>query len=420
MPERDKVRPAYKDVPVVYDPPVTIADLIKEIEVRKNLNLHQKIAAMIGDCKRIPKNGWNAWNEFPYVTQADTAAMVSQVCAKYGVTIISQPIPYPRELEPLIKAFIDKMNDSDDKDQIDYLGGELRLMISAWRKPEHINATEKQDLTAMLFEFTVTNADDTKESFVRYAWGEGLDNGDKGTYKAWSGAEKYFNFKLFQIAADTEPDEGGVKDDEKRSGGRNEFDQRRQDNRQSVQRDKENLKKGDDNRGHGNENTTQPPKKDPNAKPPVVKEVERDIEVGSGKNKRVQVVKWQQVTGIVEFVSAIKETTNHSQYVELVIAGLPERRIGDNSKRLHDIFYVRHKTLFPAIATAKAGDNIVFEYEPEVNKGERNEKDKGKITQNVEDIIWIGGQEFQDGQPVVAKTPPGETASPTDLFEEKK
>jgi hypothetical protein len=151
--------------------------------------------------------------------------------------------------------------------------------------------------------------------------------------------------------------------------------------------------------------------------------VNREVEVGKGDKAKWVPVVWQNVTGTVASVSAVRQASNKTDFIELVMAGLPPRK--GNEKTLHATFYVRHKSLFDAISTAKPGDSIVFDYEPDVTKTGAN---AGMLVQNLEDIIWIGGLEYQGGKLVMpagieetrTAPPAGETVSPAGLFEGKK
>jgi hypothetical protein len=64
-------------------------------------------------------------------------------------------------------------------------------------------------LTRQLFEYEVINADKPEERFKQLVWGEASDGGDKGAYKASTGADKYFWFRLLQIPTGDDPDDEG-------------------------------------------------------------------------------------------------------------------------------------------------------------------------------------------------------------------
>jgi len=412
----EKTRSEYKEVPRVYSVPGDMKALLAEIEIRKSLNLHQRIAAITGECQRIPKNGWNDFHGFPYVTQADTVAMTSQLCAKYGVTIVSQPVSYPKQIEPMVQAFVDRLKDAGNQDEIEYLGQELRMMISAWRKPEHLEWTDKQELGTMLFEFTVTNADHPDEHFVRYAWGEGLDGGDKLTYKCWSGAEKYFLFKLFQIPADTESDQGGIGKDERRSA-REEDDAPRSSRKPSAQQRDAKPAAADN---------AKPAAQKPAAAPaelikfdaPTFKDIETDIEVGKGDKKKIVKETWTQVTGTaLGNGGPVERGPTKALCVTIGIAGMVDYKA--HPKERNNRFDCYHKSLFDALALVKRGSKVTFQFRTEVS-GDKSAA-PGTVTQYIEDVMEIDGRKFEDGVEVkVDPTPPGPSMSPTGLFEETK
>lgn len=58
---------------------------------------------------------------------------------------------------------------------------------------------EASFLTSLAVEYTLLDVD-SGESMVATAYGQGVDSGDKGVYKAATGAEKYFLLKTFLIA----------------------------------------------------------------------------------------------------------------------------------------------------------------------------------------------------------------------------
>lgn len=388
----------YKEVPTVYVPPPNWKLLLDEIEARKNLNLHQRISAMIGECERIPKNGWNDHYSFAYVTQADTVAMTGQLCAKYGVTIVSQPIPYPPQMHEIVQSFMKRLEESTDLEESKHFSQELRVMLAGWRRPEHQEWTDKQELTTMLFEFMVTNADKPEEFFIRYAWGEGLDGGDKGTYKAWSGAEKYFLFKLFQIPADTESDQSGMANDERRKERQEDRrEDRSREQRNTTSRDKENLRQGDANRGHGNETTpkqeTKPAAPAFEIATPTFTDMEVEIEVGRGEKKRIEKEIWTEITGTV--IGNVKQErgTNKSLCVIIGIGKLPDYR--QFPKERNNRFECYHKHLFDALAQFKLGSNVTFQYRTET-KGDKA-ANPGSIGQLIEEVVLVDGRKFDKG-----------------------
>jgi len=139
---------------------------------------------------------------------------------------------------------------------------------------------------------------------------------------------------------------------------------------------------------------------------PVIQKVPRTLTLKGGKKQNVE---WHQVRGkIAGFgwskdkqgnyqlvtVPTVGETSKRTQYMAIVLEGLPQWKVPDNQKSLHDLFHCWHKSLFDALKTAKAGDSIVFCYEPEVAAD-------GRLFEQVEDIEWIRDVEFMNGKPVM-------------------
>jgi len=98
----------------------------------------------------------------------------------------------------------------------------LVLVPSVTEYQIHFSEYEKNgkpitnSLTSAIVEYTVIDAD-SGESITFRTLGQGADTGDKGAYKAATGANKYALMKLLQIAtgddpeADTEDDDTGKK-----------------------------------------------------------------------------------------------------------------------------------------------------------------------------------------------------------------
>lgn len=200
-------------------------------------------------------------------------------------------------------------------------------------------------------------------------------------------------------------------------------------NEAGFEKDKADMKPGEDNKGHGNEGTQKSqaetpkaetaqkaaaepkagkPKETTAAKPaaqpaskepqpaPVMQKVPRTVTVG-GKKRNVE---WMQVRGKIAALAPAQKTGSGSLYMTVLIAGLPVgfttegKSIIEERKAVHGTFFLRHKHLFEAMTTAKVGDSIVFCYEPETTK-------EGIIWQNIEDLEWIAAQEFMNGKIVL-------------------
>ena len=163
------------------------------------------------------------------------------------------------------------------------------------------------------------------------------------------------------------------------------------------------LKPGESNRDHGKEATQKP-----TYPTPVTKTVKRTVVYGTAANPKKQEVEWTQVKGRIAAISGVKGG-DRNQYIEMVIGGLPDFYLTENKGKFNDHFYIRHKHLFEAFLDAKAGDDVVFEIEPEVTKDGKN---AGTCWQNVEDVLWIRGLEYKEGKPIMPDMPAGSVNAP--------
>ena len=129
-------------------------------------NLIQKLAAVMAQIERVPKNGRNQFHNYDYATEADISDAVRSAMARYGVMLI----PSVKKVE--------------------------------WREVETKGGV-KERLVTLTVEFTAT---DGQTEFRFEILGEGQDRSDKATYKAMTGANKYALLKLFQIPTGDDPE----------------------------------------------------------------------------------------------------------------------------------------------------------------------------------------------------------------------
>lgn len=66
------------------------------------------------------------------------------------------------------------------------------------------------DLTQLTVEYTLIDTD-SGESIKSFAMGDGADKGDKGIFKAMTGAEKYYLTKTFLIPTEDDPEKDSTK-----------------------------------------------------------------------------------------------------------------------------------------------------------------------------------------------------------------
>lgn len=160
--------------------------------------------------------------------------------------------------------------------------------------------------------------------------------------------------------------------------------------KKDFEKQKADLKPGEENHGHGNENTQEAqPEKKLEFIQPTITDVKRKL--CDDETNEEKEFTWKQVRGTICAVSRLKRTSRGSDFIEFAVAGLPDRAVPGNEKLAHDTFCLRHKHLFECLRTAERGDVIVFDYSSEPTK-------KGVIWQNVEDIVSIAGRMYSNGE----------------------
>lgn len=131
--------------------------------------LIKKLAAIMHEVKRIPKNGFNSFNKYNYATESDVQDHVRDFLAERHVMMISDVVEH-----------------------------DVR---------EHTNRSNKIEYINMV-KLAVTFMDgETGETLTFHSVGEGQDSGDKGYYKAITGAQKYAIMKAFMIPTGDDPEQ---------------------------------------------------------------------------------------------------------------------------------------------------------------------------------------------------------------------
>lgn len=134
--------------------------------------LVKKLAKVMQDVKYIQKRGFNKFHQYRYATESDVAEKVRESLADQNVVMI------PNMTSHSIR--------------------------------EHITAKgNKEYITTVVMEFKFIDGDSGEEITFTMI-GEGQDAGDKGPYKAITGAQKYALMKAFMVPTgdDPEADEG--------------------------------------------------------------------------------------------------------------------------------------------------------------------------------------------------------------------
>lgn len=144
-------------------------------------NLTQKLAEVAGSIGRVPKNGYNSFHKYQYVMEADLVDHIRPLLAERNVFIV------PRVGKRGQESFADFAHDNDG-----------------------------EGLTTIVFEYDIIDGD-SGEKLTTSAVGYGSDKGDKGAYKASTGAFKYMLMRLFMVATGDDP-EGDDRTDRRTSG----------------------------------------------------------------------------------------------------------------------------------------------------------------------------------------------------------
>lgn len=133
-------------------------------------NIYQKIAKVMSQVKKVPKNGYNAFHKYHYATETDLLEAIRDILTDAGLAFYSSVEEQQREGE----------------------------------------------FTKVKMKFAIVDTE-TGEKLESTYWGEGQDKGDKGLYKAYTGATKYFLMKTFLIPTGDDP-EADVTTDERNHG----------------------------------------------------------------------------------------------------------------------------------------------------------------------------------------------------------
>lgn len=130
--------------------------------------LARKLAQVLLNIHRVPKNGRNEFHKYDYVYESDLVDHIRNKLAEQGIAIF-----------PSVTAHtVEEIKDARNR--------------TAY-------------LTTVTLE--VSLIDGESGDMVTTTWvGQGLDNGDKGYYKAYTGAIKYFLLKTFLISTGDDPE----------------------------------------------------------------------------------------------------------------------------------------------------------------------------------------------------------------------
>jgi len=142
-------------------------------------SLVRKLTEVMKEVKHIPKNGWNDFHRYKFATESDVAEKVREALAERCVMMIPD--------------------------------------VTRMETREHTNARGKTEyIVTVWMKFTFMDGE-SGEEIVFNSVGEGQDAGDKGSYKAITGAQKYALLKAFMIPTGDDP-EADVDADKRNKG----------------------------------------------------------------------------------------------------------------------------------------------------------------------------------------------------------
>lgn len=144
--------------------------------------LAAKLAKILGDIGKVEKTGTNEHFKYKYLTESALVYAVRGRLAEAGVFVFT----------------------SVESQAVMIVGEE----------------GNKTGLTTVTTRHTFVDGE-SGESFEVLSQGQGMDNGDKGGYKAVTGAMKYFLYKSFMIPTDDDPEADDKTDKRTAGGGRN-------------------------------------------------------------------------------------------------------------------------------------------------------------------------------------------------------
>ncbi len=150
------------------------------METPTKSKLASKLAKILGEIGKVAKTGHNAFHKYDYVTENDLVYAVRDKLSSAGIFVFSSTESQAFEI----------IESGDGKKSI---------------------------LTTVCTKHTFMDGE-SGESFSVMSQGQGSDAGDKGGYKAITGAMKYFLYKCFMIPTGDDP-EADTHTDERAAGG---------------------------------------------------------------------------------------------------------------------------------------------------------------------------------------------------------
>lgn len=143
-----------------------------------------KLSKILGEIGKVEKSGRNDFHRYDYVTENDLVYAVRGRLAEANVFVFTS-----------VESQHAEVITSGEGD-----------------------SAKSSLLTTVTTKHTFVDGD-SGESFSVLSQGQGSDNGDKGGYKAITGAMKYFIYKNFMIPTGDDPEADGKTDERAAAGG---------------------------------------------------------------------------------------------------------------------------------------------------------------------------------------------------------
>lgn len=131
-------------------------------------NLYAKLAEVLGEVGYIQKKGFNSFHKYKYVTEQDLVEAVRAKLSERNIVLIPS-------------------------------------VVDVAERPVKTAKGADSCVTTVTVEFTFCDGDTGQTHTARWA-GAGDDPADKGIYKAYTGAMKYFLMKSFLIPTGDDPE----------------------------------------------------------------------------------------------------------------------------------------------------------------------------------------------------------------------
>ena len=134
------------------------------------MNIYEKLLKVQEAVGRVPKNGYNSFQKYNYVTEADLLDAIRKHMVEQGLALVM-------------------------------IG--MQEKIGCHPAPE---GKEGKRWAEVKIAFAVYNVANPEEKILTDSVGYAEDSGDKAIYKAITGATKYLHYKLFMVSTGDDPE----------------------------------------------------------------------------------------------------------------------------------------------------------------------------------------------------------------------